>query len=140
MLLTNANRLVSISTETGAELRTFATSNRIFGTPTAIGGELIVGEGTSDGRAGGPALVVRERQTSEALWSFVVAPRTTLFDFVHTGDRIYVATSDGLVCIVDEPGAKPVPLGYAFGPGATVADAASVRSQIDKRTRRPAAK
>lgn len=78
-------------------------SKSLQGTPTWIGDTLVTIEEKS--------VTARERQTMDLLWS---APLRAL-DFVHAGDRIYVVTERGLVCLEDDPEEGPVPPGFVLG-------------------------
>lgn len=47
-------------------------------------------------------------------WTFELPSQCALIELVHTGDRIYVATSVGLICIGDDPAKGPVPPGHVL--------------------------
>jgi len=70
------------------------------GAPTVVGDELVV--------AAGNELVVLDAKTLERRWTFrLPAGEGLVTDFVHTGDRVYVATTLGLFALADEPGEVP---------------------------------
>ena len=47
-------------------------------------------------------------------WSLKLPPKTQALDLVHTGDRIYLATSEGLLCVADDLEGEPMPPGFVF--------------------------
>lgn len=76
------------------------------GTPAWVGGTIARIEGRE-------ALRLRVAETGEVLWSF--EPQDVeLLDFVHTGERIYVVTSNGLACLEDDPEKGPAPRDFVL--------------------------
>jgi len=77
--------------------------------PAIVGESLVLG--CADGR-----LSVHELESEHQLrWTFQLPDGAEIDAFVHTGKRIYVATSIGLFCIADDPTrAAPAP-GFVLG-------------------------
>ncbi|HEX6886234.1 MAG TPA: sigma-70 family RNA polymerase sigma factor [Planctomycetota bacterium] len=78
-----------------------------WGAPRRIGDSLVAIEGPG-------LLVVRDAGQGRVRWAYR-SQRSGFLDFVHAGDQIYVATSAGLLCLVDDPDAKPPAPGQIFG-------------------------
>lgn len=65
------------------------------GTPAVVGNSLVFAE---EGR-----LYVHDVEGDRRLrWTFQLPPGAKVQDFVHTGQRLYVATSIGLFCLADD--------------------------------------
>ncbi len=76
--------------------------------PAIVGESLVLG--CADGR-----LSVHELENDNQLrWAFQLADGAELVDFVHTGKRIYVATSIGLFCIADDPSRAAPAAGFVL--------------------------
>lgn len=75
-----------------------------LGTPLVVGSHLVF---ASDGGR----LNVYDTEGKGLCWAFQLPKGAQVQDFVHTGRRLYVATTIGLVCLADDPAR------VALGPG-----------------------
>lgn len=87
--------------------RTIKTGSHPFGSPTVVGNSLVFGN--LDGH-----LYVYDDRTGELRWSFRAPQGAQVHDFVHTGERVYVATSVGLFCIGDDEKQAPSDPGFVL--------------------------
>jgi outer membrane protein assembly factor BamB len=55
-----------------------------------------------------------ERGENGLRWAFQPPEQAKVEDFVHTGDRIYVATTIGLFCLADDPTRAPPAAGFVL--------------------------
>jgi outer membrane protein assembly factor BamB len=82
------------------------TGRNAFGSPTMVGDELVYGN--LDGH-----LYVYDCSAERMSWSFHV-PGAQVAEFVHTGDRIYVSTTNGLYALGDDPSAHELQPGFVL--------------------------
>jgi outer membrane protein assembly factor BamB len=75
--------------------------------PAIVGQSLVFG--TRDGR-----LCVHALEGDELRWAFQLPAGAAVQDFVHTGSRIYLATSIGLFCLADDPTRAAVAAGFVL--------------------------
>ncbi len=83
------------------------TAQHPFVTPTVVGTSLVFG--ALDG-----ALYVHDYESGELRWAFRPPGDAKVTDFVHSGKRIYVATSVGLFCLGDDRKQAPPAPGFVL--------------------------
>jgi outer membrane protein assembly factor BamB len=105
--------LTSVSAETGQSLWSQNTNTLYWrelqvlrGAPKRVGDSLVALEDRD-------LLVVREVERGAVRWAY--RANASLLDFVHAGEQIYLATDTGLLCLADDPAAKPEPPGHVYG-------------------------
>ncbi len=76
-------------------------------TPVVVGDSLVI--------ASGIHLEVRDFRNSALRWAFRLPPEGgQVQDFVHAGERVFVATTLGLFCLADDPAQPPVAPGFVL--------------------------
>jgi len=96
------------------DARRLRTGRNAFGSPTVVGRSLVFGN--LDGN-----LYVHDLESGQLRWRFQLPSEQQAHDFVHAGDRLYLATTLGLFCIADDPARSPVEPGFVLtwtAPGA----------------------
>ena len=95
--------------KTGKIVKRILTGRNPFGSPTVVGETFYFGN--LDGH-----LYAHDIETGELKWAFQAPAGGQVYDFVHTGDRIYLSTSSGLFAIGDDPGTGEPPSGFLLTP------------------------
>jgi len=73
-----------------------------FGSPTVVGDSLVFGN--LDGN-----LYVHDLERGKLVWRFHLPADKQAHDFVHAGERIFLATTDGLYCLGDNGSNRRLP-------------------------------
>ncbi|MSR60891.1 MAG: sigma-70 family RNA polymerase sigma factor [Planctomycetes bacterium] len=78
------------------------TGQNAFGSPTVVGDSLVFGN--LDGN-----LYVHDLERGKLAWRFHLPPEKQASDFVHAGERIFLATTEGLYCLGDSGSNRRLP-------------------------------
>ena len=85
-----------------SRLHSVRTGTNAFGSPTVVGDSLVFGN--LDG-----TLYVHDLERGKLVWRFHLPAEKQASDFVHAGERMFLATTDGLYCLGDSGSNRRLP-------------------------------